>query len=78
MQFIADIIDIPIERPIVSETTALGAAMLALMQCDPSITLDDVAARWQRDTTFTPAINKALRQDLIAGWNIAIKRTLTE
>lgn len=78
MQFIADIIDIPIERPIVSETTALGAAMLALMQCDPSITLDDLAARWQCDTTFSPAINKALRQDLIAGWNIAMKRTLTE
>ena len=78
MQFIADIIDIPIERPIVSETTALGAAMLALMQCDPSITLDDLAARWQCDTTFYPAINKALRQDLIAGWNIAMKRTLTE
>ena len=41
MQFLADIVDLPVERPVVRETTALGAAMLALMQSDPSITLHD-------------------------------------
>ena len=54
MQFLADIINLPVDRPVVRETTALGAAMLALMQSDPSITLDDLAARWQRDAGFTP------------------------
>ena len=54
MQFLADIIDLPVDRPVVRETTALGAAMLALMQSDNSITLDDIAGRWQRDAGFAP------------------------
>ena len=53
MQFLADIIDAPVDRPVVRETTALGAAMLALMQSDPSITLDDLAAR-QRGASCLP------------------------
>ena len=78
MQFLADIIDIPVDRPVVRETTALGAAMLALMQSDPSITLENLAARWQRDASFTPSMDDATRHDLINGWNLAMKRTLTE
>ena len=62
----------------VRETTALGAAMLALMQSDPSITLDDLANRWQRDASFTPTIDTGDRNGLVAGWNQAMKRTLTE
>ena len=76
MQFLADIIDLPVERPVVRETTALGAAMLALMQTDPSIKLGDLAARWQRDASFNPTMDAATRRDLIAGWNLAMKRTL--
>ena len=78
MQFLADIIDLPVDRPVVRETTALGAAMLALMQSDPSITLDDLAHRWQRDASFTPTMDARHRNNLVAGWNRAIKRTLTE
>ena len=52
MQFLADVIDLPVDRPVVRETTALGAAMLALMASDPSITLNDLTARWQRDKSF--------------------------
>ena len=78
MQFLADIIDIPVERPIVRETTALGVAMLALMQSDATITLDDLAARWQRDASFTPTMNASKRKSLISQWNLAIKRTLAE
>ena len=77
MQFLADIIDLPVDRPVVRETTALGAAMLALMQSDSSITLDDIASRWQRDAGFTPKIDAALRSDLVAGWDLAMRRTLT-
>ena len=76
MQFLADIIDRPIDRPVVRETTALGAAMLALMQTDPSITLDDLAARWQCDVSFAPSMDDGTRNDLVAGWNVAMKRTL--
>ena len=62
----------------VRETTALGAAMLALMQSDPSITLDDLEARWQRDASFTPTMDAGNRNGLVAGWNLAMKRTLAE
>ena len=78
MQFLADIIDLPVDRPVVKETTALGAAMLALMQSDPSITLVDLASRWQRDASFTPTMDAEERNGLVAGWDRAMKRTLTE
>ena len=78
MQFLADVIDLPVDRPVVRETTALGAAMLALMQSDASITLDDLAARWQRDASFSPSMDDATRRDLVGGWNLAMKRTLAE
>ena len=78
MQFLSDIIDLPVDRPVVRETTALGAAMLALMQSDSSITLDDLASRWQRDATFAPLMADSLRRELTAGWNLAMKRTLTD
>ncbi|MEK9911620.1 MAG: FGGY-family carbohydrate kinase, partial [Candidatus Puniceispirillum sp.] len=78
MQFLADIIDLPVDRPVVRETTALGVAMLALMQSDPSITLNDLASRWQRDASFTPTMDAGDRNNLVAGWNQAMKRTLTE
>ena len=77
MQFLADIIDLPVDRPIVRETTALGAAMLALMGSDSSITLDDIASRWQRDAGFAPKMDTILRSDLVAGWKLAMRRTLT-
>ena len=78
MQFLADVIDLPVERPMVRETTALGAAMLALIQSDASITLDDLAARWQRDASFSPSMDHATRRELVGGWNLAMKRTLAE
>ena len=78
MQFLADIINVPVDRPIVRETTALGAAMLALLQSDASITLDDLAARWQRETSFAPSMDKTQRSSLVDGWSLAMKRTLSE
>ncbi|MEC7191570.1 MAG: glycerol kinase, partial [Pseudomonadota bacterium] len=76
MQFLANIINLPVDRPVVRETTALGAAMLALMQSDPLITLDDLAARWHRDVRFQPTMDAGTRKDLVAGWSSAVKRTL--
>ena len=78
MQFLSDIIDLPVDRPVVRETTALGVAMLALMQSDPSKTLDNLASLWQRDASFTPIMDAGDRNNLVAGWNQAMKRTLTE
>ena len=78
MQFLSDIINLPVDRPVVRETTALGVAMLALMQSDPSITLGDLAASWQLDARFLPSMNDENRCSLVADWHLAVKRTLTE
>ena len=48
------------------------------MQSDPSITLDDLTKRWQRDASFAPAMDTDLRSSLIEGWNLALKRTLID
>ena len=76
MQFIADIIDVTVDRPLVRETTALGAAMLALMQSDSSISIDDIAGRRKSDRCFVPTMSNETRQNLLTGWDVAIKRTL--
>ena len=76
MQFLADIIDHPVDRPVVRETTALGAAMLALMQTDRGITLEDISARWKRDRRFTPTMDIHKRENLVSGWALAVERTL--
>ena len=78
MQFLSDIVELPVDRPVVRETTALGVAMLALLQSDDKMSLDDIARRWKRDASFNPHMKAELRDDLIAGWNLAIRRTLTE
>ena len=78
MQFLSDIINLPVDRPVVRETTALGVAMLALMQSDPSITLGDLAARWQLDAGFSHRCITKTRCSLVADWHLAVKRTLIE
>ena len=78
MQFLADIINLPIEKPMVRETTALGAAMLALIKSDPSISLDDIAARWQCDRSFKPKMNIQVRNELVSSWCLAVQRTLIQ
>jgi glycerol kinase len=78
MQYLADIIDLPVDRPIVRETTALGAAMLALLQSDDTIKLSDIASRWKRDADFTPQMDATAREKLLSGWDHAMRQTLTK
>lgn len=77
-QFLADIVDMPVERPRVPETTALGAAYLAGLEVGVYSSLDDVTEAWQCDKRWTPAIEQSLRATLIEGWQHALKRTLLE
>ena len=77
MQFMSDILNVKINRPIVRETTALGAAMLAHMAGEDDVSLADIAAMWQSDRRFDPAMDASVRDDLISGWQQAIDRTLT-
>jgi glycerol kinase len=76
LQFQADILDVPVERPVVAETTALGAAYLAGLAVgfwrDPA----DVAANWALDRRFEPAMDPARRDRLLRGWRRAVERSL--
>ncbi|MHA1563721.1 MAG: glycerol kinase GlpK [Alphaproteobacteria bacterium] len=77
MQFLTDIVDLPVDRPVVSETTALGAAYLAGLQLGVYDSLDVISAQWQRDREFTPGLAVETRNSLLAGWQDAVARVLT-
>ena len=76
MQFMADIINLPVDRPVVTETTALGAAILALLGCGAINKIDDVNHIWKQDKQFLPNMMATDRTIILAGWQAAIKRTL--
>jgi glycerol kinase len=74
MQFLANILNLPVERPTVTETTALGAAALAGLTTGLYSSTEDIARRWQRDRRFEPDMEEGQRQTLYAGWRNAIAR----
>jgi glycerol kinase len=75
MQFQADIMDAAIVRPEIRETTALGAAYLAGIATGFWEGIDEVKAKWQCDMRFTPDMDVARRDTLLAGWHKAIGRS---
>ena len=74
MQFLADTLDIPVERPAVTETTALGAACLAGLGAGLWSSMDSLAAGWQCQKRFAPGMNRARRSALYEGWKRAVAR----
>ncbi len=77
MQFLADILSAPVDRPVVMETTAVGAAYLAGRQAGICPDLDGFAATWKRERRFEPKMGAEARQRKWDGWCAAIGRTLT-
>ena len=77
MQFLADILASPVDRPVVMETTALGAAYLAGLAAGICPGLDGFAAQWRLDRRFEPSMAPAQRDAKYAGWKDAVRRTLT-
>lgn len=77
MQFLADMLDIEIARPAVTETTALGAAMLAGLGAGVFADLPEVAALWRHDRSWAPAMGPEERAALYDGWRRAVARVLT-
>jgi glycerol kinase len=75
MQFQADVLGVPVVRPKVLETTALGAAYLAGLAVGYWKDAAEVAANWQVDRTFEPAMPRDRVDDLIAGWEKAVERS---
>jgi glycerol kinase len=76
-QFLADMLQLPIERPQNLETTALGAAFLAGLATGVWPDLDALASRWKRQDRFDPAMPADRRGALVAGWRDAVERTLS-
>ena len=78
MQFLADILASPVDRPVVMETTALGAAYLAGRAAGLCPDLDGFAAQWRLDRRFKPDMDAGVRERKYAGWKDAVRRTLTD
>ena len=77
MQFLADILAAPVDRPKVNETTALGAAYLAGLQAGLYPPPSEFAKVWKLDRRFSPKMSEATRSGKLAGWRDAVARTLT-
>ncbi|MCB0639370.1 MAG: glycerol kinase GlpK [Lewinella sp.] len=75
MQFQADILDVPVERPSIIETTALGAAYLAGVAVG-YWSMAELEEKWRLDAAFKPDMGPKERQKLYAGWQKAVKRSM--
>jgi glycerol kinase len=75
LQFQADLLDVPVRRPVVAETTALGASYLAGLAVGYWQGFDDVARNWALDREFQPAMPATERDRLYAGWCRAVERS---
>ncbi|MGV1804302.1 glycerol kinase GlpK [Agrobacterium vitis] len=77
MQRLADLLDAPVDRPSVIETTALGAAFLAASRVGLWPGMDAFARAWARDHRFEPVMDAETRTEKLRGWRDAVRRTLT-
>lgn len=77
MQFLADILGAPVDRPVVAETTALGAAYLAGLRHDYFPAPAEMAHQWARERRFESQMSAETRDSLYAGWRDAVRRTVT-
>jgi glycerol kinase len=75
MQFQADILDRPVVRPAVQETTSLGAAYAAGLAVKFYKDTDELRAHWQVDRTWQPAMKSAARDEMYRMWKKAVTRT---
>jgi len=77
MQFLADILACPVDRPVVMETTALGAAYLAGRAAGVCPDLEGFGKQWRLDRRFEPHMDADARERKYSGWRQAVRRTLT-
>ncbi|HTN00618.1 MAG TPA: FGGY-family carbohydrate kinase, partial [Planctomycetaceae bacterium] len=75
MQFQADLLGLPVRRPVVQETTALGAAYLAGLAVGVWQNQDELRKHWALDREFRPEIAAESRASLYAGWRRAVERS---
>jgi len=75
LQFQADLLNVPVQRPRTQETTALGAAYLAGLATGVWNGLDEIAAYWALDREFRPEMDSSTRDRLVSGWHKAVERS---
>ncbi|XZF75795.1 glycerol kinase GlpK [Bacillus sp. AL-1R] len=75
MQFQSDLLDVPVERPEVNETTALGAAYLAGLAVGYWENQETISKQWNMDKRFKPEMQNEKREELYSGWKKAIEAT---
>ncbi|WP_269083299.1 FGGY-family carbohydrate kinase, partial [Ornithinibacillus contaminans] len=75
MQFQSDILGVPVDRPVVNETTALGAAYLAGLAVGYWADKSEIAKQWQNERTFTEELAEEKREELYSGWKKAVTAT---
>jgi glycerol kinase len=75
LQLQADLLGVPVERPIVAETTALGAAYLAGLAVGHWAGVDDIVSNWALERRFEPAMSEDRRRSMLDGWHRAVDRS---
>lgn len=76
MQFQADLLGIPIEIPVISETTALGGAYMGALGMGDFSSLEEPLRHWKRQTCYEPQMDEATRDALVYDWHRAVERSL--
>ena len=76
-QHLSDVLRIPIDRPVITETTALGACYLAGLQVGIFDSLDELQNKWQLERQFVPALNADIVNERYKGWLEAVRRIRT-
>ena len=74
MKFQTDILNVPVERPVIIETTALGAAYLAGLAVGYWKNKDEIKAQWHMDKRFEPTMEAETSEELYAGWKKQLKQ----
>jgi glycerol kinase len=77
MQFLSDLLEVKVQRPRVTETTALGVAFLAGLQVGAYQSLEEISMLWQCEAEFTPKMSPEIMSRYYQGWLAAVKRVLT-
>jgi glycerol kinase len=76
MNFQSDILNVPVERPVINETTALGAAYLAGLAVGFWESQEEIASQWAIDQSFEPAMTEEQRSNLYGGWKKAVSAAM--
>jgi glycerol kinase len=77
MQFQSDMLHVPVERPVVNETTALGAAYLAGLAVGFWESREQIKQQWNGDKTFLPTYSEEQIEDLYSGWKKAVNAAIS-